>query len=135
LTDINRIPGTPPIIGFNLFRPSSMVSLRKHLRHLAALVLLLWLFAAGAAVAKVCVSHVHMEDPEGCCVTMQAPTIAAASLADAVAPAQPAQPWITADARVPVIAPARQRDPQLPTSAHWDDSGQRLHLVLQRLAL
>jgi hypothetical protein len=112
-----------------------MLSLRKHLRHLAALVLLLWLFAAGAAVAKVCVSHVHMEDPEGCCVTMQAPTIAAASLADAVAPAQPAQPWITGGTPVAVIAPARQRDSQLSTYARWDDSGQRLHLVLQRLAL
>lgn len=112
-----------------------MSPLRSHLRHLAALVLLIWLFAAGAAMAKVCVSHVHMEDPEGCCVSMQAPILASATLDDAVAPAQPAQPGITGAAPVRVIAPARLREPQLPTSAPWDDSGQRIHLVLQRLAL
>ena len=112
-----------------------MSPLRIHLRHVAALVLLVWLFAAGAAIAKVCVSHVHMEDPDGCCVSMQAATVHTDTLAETVAPAQPAQPWLTGAAPVHVIALPAIADALVPISPPWNDSGQRIHLVLQRLAL
>ncbi|GAB3758886.1 hypothetical protein GCM10028796_05230 [Ramlibacter monticola] len=112
-----------------------MPPLRKHLRHVAALVLLVWLFAAGAAIAKVCVAHVHMEDPEGCCATMQVASARVDVMAEAVAPAQPAQPCL-ADVRPAqtIAAPARQHA-QHPIPPSWNDSGQQIHLVLQRLAL
>ena len=114
---------------------SSMSPLRKHLRHIAALVLFVWLFAAGAAIANVCVSHVHMEDPGNCCATMQAANVRGDTLAEAVAQAQPAPSWVADVRPVQVIPAPSMQDAPLPISRSWNDSGQRIPLVLQRLAL
>lgn len=114
-----------------------MTSVRRHLPRLAALVLLLWLFAAGAAFAKVCVTHVHLEHADGCCVSMQAATVHTDSMAEAIPPAQPAQPWLAVAAAAPLrfdAAPAMAQA-RLRIRPAWNDSGQRIHLVLQRLAL
>ena len=134
LTEVNWRAVLTPMIDLTSCA-SNMSPLRKHLHHLAVLVLLVWLFAAGAAIAKVCASHVHMDDSGNCCATMQATGVRSDSIAEAVTPAQSAQPWVGAVLPVQVVAPPALPDTQVPEIAYWNDSGQRIHLVLQRLAL
>lgn len=111
-----------------------MFSVRTRLRPLAALLLVLWLFAFGAALAQACVTHAHPA-AEDCCTTIQAATRHAGPLADAVAPAHPMQVLPPA---APAVAPLSPPVPELPLPGRppgWSDNGQRIPIVFLRLAL
>jgi hypothetical protein len=112
-----------------------MIQTRKHLRQLAAFVLLVWLFVAGAAVAHACATHVHVGS-EDCCVSMEASSLRSEAASEAAAPIQEAQGWIPGAIHIQALVGSAPKEVRLPTPPVWDDdSGQRLHIVFLRLAL
>ena len=73
-----------------------MSSLRRQLPRLAALVLLVWLLAAGSAFAQACASSAHLACDECCTQVDPAAPSAAASLPAGAE--QPAPIWPAASA-------------------------------------
>jgi hypothetical protein len=112
-----------------------MFEVRRRFKTLAALVLLVWLFAFGAAIAKqVCTSHGHSYGDD-CCVTMHEGTLRAETPAMVPAQAQP-------DLSPPLGAmpfscsfPAPQHASTHRIASSRIEPGQRIPIVLLRLAL
>ena len=110
-----------------------MSSFRRHLRHVSAFALLLWMFAAGAALAHVCAAHVDL-DTGDCCATVQEATLRADAFSEPAAPIAGAQSVVSPSASFSFAASASMR-PRLANTPLWNDSGQRIPVVLLRLAL
>lgn len=70
-----------------------MSVLRRYLPRLAALVLLVWLLAAGTAFAQACASTAHLGCEECCTHVDPAAPATAATAAVPVSPEQPAPLW------------------------------------------
>ena len=111
-----------------------MFKLRKHLRHVAAIALLLWLFAAGAAMAHVCASHIDL-NTDDCCVTLQEAGLRADALSEPSLASPSAQPWLAPSGFESAVAPPSPQPGHFREAPLWNDSGQRIHMVLLRLAL
>jgi hypothetical protein len=111
-----------------------MTALRKRISHLAALVLLGWLFVFGSALAQACDSHAHAVSDD-CCTTMQASALRPSASADVALPAQASLSWFLPAARVHLAVPPLPGVALAPCGRLWDDSGQSIPIVFLRLAL
>lgn len=110
-----------------------MLVIRTRIHRLAALALLVWLFACGAALAQDCVTHVQAAASD-CCTSMQAATVRAGFAAEAAMPAQPAQPFPVA-APAPLLAswvPLQLAPPKWPPRS---SGGPGIPIVFLRLTL
>lgn len=107
--------------------------LRHRVSRLAALVLLVWLFAAGAAFAQACVSTAHLLCEE-CCTEAQAATPQPEQRTDIAASAA-AQPWITASALAGVFGAGLQERPPSPQEPPGPRGRTPIPIVFLRLAL
>jgi hypothetical protein len=109
-----------------------MNTCRNHFRTLAALVLVAWMFSAGAAFAQACVSTIHLACEECCTEAKPAATVADQRL-DALAPAgsHPGPP----PAPVDVAADAAAHLPAARWSATGPGRPPRIPIVFLRLAL
>jgi hypothetical protein len=111
-----------------------MIQFRKHLRQLAAFVLLVWAFAAGSAIAHACEQHVQVELGD-CCAIIEAATLRSDTAFEAAGATVEAVPWLpTAGPTRPLVVSTREHAGLLAPRV-WADSGQRLHVTLLRLAL
>lgn len=112
-----------------------MVQIRRHISNLAALVLLVWLFACGAAVAQNCLTHADAHAGSGgcCATTVHAAAVRADAGSEMTAPA-PMQPFVGTMPGSWKIQPyaAPQEDVLLPP---WQGSSLRIPIVFLRLAL
>jgi hypothetical protein len=112
-----------------------MFQIRRHISNVAALVLLVWLFACGSAIAQNCLTHADAHhDSVECCATVQAATVRADAGSEITAPA-PMQPFLVApltDWSLPTVAsnPLKVRWPP-----SWQGSGPGIPIVFLRLAL
>jgi hypothetical protein len=112
-----------------------MFEVRRRFKTLAALVLLVWLFAFGAAIAKqVCTSHGHSH-ADDCCVTMQEGTLRAEAPAMVAAQAQPQVPPPLGGTAFSCSLPAPQHASTRRIASSRIEPGQRIPIVLLRLAL
>ena len=112
-----------------------MSALRRHIHLFAAIVLLAWLFACGAARAQACTSHAHGLTDE-CCTSMQVSAARVDASSDALLPALSSESWLpaAAHAAVPAALPSERRH-LLARGPVRTDSGQRIPIVFLRLAL
>lgn len=112
-----------------------MSALRRRLSHYAALVLLVWLFACGAAFAQACNAHVHAA-ADDCCTTMQASAIRPDASSDFGVTTPSSQPWLLDGAMsAPTVAVQPQTRDIAVHARVWNDSGQRIPILFLRLAL
>jgi hypothetical protein len=106
---------------------------RHRLPRLAAIVLLLWLFASGVAFAHACQARIDLDCPD-CCAEMKAPSAWNATRTDATVPAQAAIALPAAPAAVQVawVPPPVRAFPATDPPAR---GAQRIPVFFLRLAL
>jgi hypothetical protein len=107
--------------------------LRHRLPRLAALVLLVWLFAAGTAFAQACVSTAHVLCEE-CCAEEKAATPTPEQRLD-IAASTAGQPWITASAVAGTFAHAAQERIAFAQEPPGPPARRSIPIVFLRLAL
>lgn len=95
-----------------------MIHTRKPLRQLAAFVLPVWLFVAGAAAAHACATHVHVNSDD-CCVSMEASSLRSEAATGVAAPIQEAR-LDPGAVHMQALVGSAPEEVRLPTPPVWE---------------
>jgi hypothetical protein len=116
-----------------VYKDFGVLLLRNNFSRFAAIVLLVWLFAAGTAFAQACVSTSELLCEE-CCTEVKAATPVAEVRLDTSVPAQPAPPWLVASLS-PEVFTGPTVETYLPDRPPPASAPTRIPIVFLRLAL